>query len=222
MNSGNANRAALRLLIWSVVALAGLFAVAWIGARLGNIILAFYQVFIALWIVFALAVVYLSRDPDPVEPSSLTAIVAPAHGRVDAIEDTVESEFVKGPCKRISIRVSLYDVQVQYAPAAGTVAHFEHRLALHGETGAQTENLLLGFDVVGRPDTRLAVRLIGGTWGRRIVPWVRSGDVVPRSARLAMMRPASRVELFVPPTVKLHVNPGDEVAGGQSVVAKFE
>jgi hypothetical protein len=39
---------------------------------------------------------------------------------------------------------------------------------------------------------------------------------------MGMMRPASRVDLYLPPTVKLHINPGDEVIGGQSVVAKFE
>jgi hypothetical protein len=46
-------------------------------------------------------------------------------------------------------------------------------------------------------------------------------DVVSRSARISMMRPASRVELFLPTQVKLLVNVGDELAGGQSVVAKF-
>src|SRR5437667_423104 len=82
--------------------------------------------------------------------------------------------------------------------------------------------LFIGFDVVGRANTRLAVRLIGGTWGRRIMPWVKSGDVVSRSVRIGMMRPATRVDLYLPSQVKLLVNVGDEVAGGQSVVAKFE
>jgi phosphatidylserine decarboxylase len=68
----------------------------------------------------------------------------------------------------------------------------------------------------------MAVRLIGGTCCRRILPWIQANDVVSRSGRIAMMRPASRVDLYLPGSVKLHVNPGDEVAGGQSVVARFE
>jgi phosphatidylserine decarboxylase len=129
---------------------------------------------------------------------------------------------MKGACKRISIRVSLLNVQVQYAPVAGTVSHLVHqRAAKQGDT-EQPESLLMGLDVVGRPDAKLAVRLVAGTWGKRIAPWVKLNDVISRSVRMAMMRPACQVDLYLPGTVKLHVNPGDEVVGGQSVVAKFE
>jgi phosphatidylserine decarboxylase len=223
MNEGKANKAAIRLLLWSVAGLAGLYLAAWVGHVLGGVIIAYYQVFLALWAVLVVAVLYFSRDPDPVEPSDLAAIVSPAHGKVDVIEDAVENEFMKGPCKRIAIRVSLFDVQVQYAPASGTVAHIQHRPAFKEKGGtADRETLLIGFEVVGQRDARLAVRLVGGTWGRRIVPWIWSGDVIPRCTRIGMMRPASRVDLYVPSHLKLRVNAGDEVTGGQSVVGKFE
>src|SRR5688572_4741480 len=129
MNSGNANQAAIRLLLWSIAALVGFFVAAWIGHRVGGLILSFFKVFIALWAVFLIAVLYLFRDPDPIQPSDLSAIVSPAHGKVDVIEETVESEFMKGACKRVSITVSLWNVQVQYAPVAGTVAHYAYHPA---------------------------------------------------------------------------------------------
>ncbi len=221
MNTGHANQATLRLLLWSLAALVGLFVGAWAGRQLGGFILAYHKIFIAVWALFLVAVVYLSRDPNPAEPSDLNAIVAPAHGRIETIENAIENEFVKGACQRLSIRVSFTDVQVQYAPLAATVAHFEHRRA--GQDGgiAGAESLFIGFDAIGRASEKVAVRLIGGTWGKRILPWIKSNDVVSRSVRIAMMRPATRVELYLPPQVKLLVNVGDEVAGGQSVVAKF-
>jgi phosphatidylserine decarboxylase len=222
MNSGNANKAAIRLLLWSVAVLVGLFAAAWIGKELGGLVLAHPAILIAPWALFLVVVLYFFRDPDPIEPSDLNAIVAPAHGTVDVIEDTVESDFMQGACKHISIRVRLLDVQVQKAPVAGLIARFEHQRAMRQGGTAAAENLLVGLEVVGRPETKVAVRLIGGAWGRRIVPWVHPGDVVSRSVRLGMMRPASRVDLYLPAAVKLYVNLGDEVAGGQSVVAKFE
>ncbi len=222
MNSGKANKAAIRLILWSLAGLVGLFVAAWVGFHLGGFILAYPSVLLAPWAVFIIAVLYLSRDPDPVDPSDLNAIVSPGHGKVDVIEDTVESEFMKGACKRISIRVSLFDVQIQNAPVAGTVAHFNYQRAMKDGGTAGTENLFMGLDVVGRPDTKVGVRLIGGTWARRIVPWINANDVVTRGVRIGMMRPASRVDLLLPNKVKLHVNIGDEVAGGQSVVAKFE
>src|SRR5436190_62880 len=111
MNSGKANKAAIRLILWSVAVLAGLFVAAWIGSELGDFIIAHPSPFIAVWAAFLVAVLYLSRDPDPVEPSDLNAIVSPAHGKVDVIEETGEIDFMKGTCRRVSIRVSLLDVQ---------------------------------------------------------------------------------------------------------------
>ena len=222
MNSGNANKAAIRLLLWSLAVLAGLFALAWLGFHVGAFVLSHPALVIAPWAVFLVAVFWLFRDPDPIEPSDLNGIVSPAYGKVDVIEDTVENEFMKGACKRISIQVSLLEVQVQNAPVTGLVAHFEHHRAMKQGGTASTENLFIGFDVIGRADTRVAVRLIAGTWGRRIVPWIKASDVISRSVRLGMMRPASRVDLYLPNQVKLQVNVGDEVTGGQSVIARFE
>jgi phosphatidylserine decarboxylase len=222
MNSGQANKLTIRLIIQSVVALGCLFLIAWAGRELGDLILRFYYFFVAIWAVFLVAVIYWSRDPDPLEPGELSAIVSPAHGTVDVIEDTVESQFMNGPCKRISIRVALTDVQVQYAPLTATVAQFTYQHPSKDGGTIAKENLFLGLDVIGRPETRAAVRLVGGTWGTRILPWVKSNDIVSRSVRIAMMRPASRVDLYLPSHVKLLVNLGDEVGGGQTVVAKFE
>jgi phosphatidylserine decarboxylase len=221
MNSGHANQATIRLVLWSLAALIGLFVAAWAGRKLGGFVLAYHKIFIAIWGVFLVAIIYLSRDHDPTEPSDVNAIVSPAHGRVEVIEDATENDFMKCACKRISIRVALTDVQMQYAPLTATVAYFEHRRAIKQGGVASAENLLIGLDAIGRASEKIAVRLIGGTWGKRILPWIKSNDVVSRSVRISMMRPASRVELYLPTQVKLLVNVGDELAGGQSVVAKF-
>ena len=68
MNTGNANKAAIRLLLWSVVVLAGFFAAAWIGNRLGALILAWHKVFIVLWAFFIVTVLYFFRDPEARPP----------------------------------------------------------------------------------------------------------------------------------------------------------
>lgn len=222
MNSGLANKATIRLILWSLAALVGLFLAAWVGRELGGFVLAYHKIFIVLWLAFLLAALYLSRDPDPIEPTDLNAIVAPAHGKVDGIAETTETDFMQGACKRISIRIALTDVQVQYAPLTATVAQFKHQPATREDDRTTPENLFIGLDVVGRPNTRAALRLVGGSWGRRILPWIKSNDVVSRSVRIAMMRPGSRVEMFLPPQVKMQVNVGDAVAGGQTVIAKFD
>ena len=222
MNSGRANKAAVRLILWATAGMVGVFAASFIGYHLGGFIIAHPSILLAPWALFLIVVFWLSRDPDPVEPADPNAIVSPAHGKVDVIEETVENEFIKGPCHRLSIRVSLMNSQVQFAPVTGAADHFVHQKQMKDGGTAMIENLFLGFEVIGRPDTRVAVRLIGGTWGRRIVPWIKSNEIVQRSVRIGMMRPATRVDLYLPKKVKLLVQVGDEVAGGHTVVAKFE
>jgi phosphatidylserine decarboxylase len=221
MNSGQANKAAIRVVLWSALLLAAFFAGAWIGRELGGLILAFHKVFIVLWALLIVAVLYLFRDPDPIEPADPLAIVSPAHGRVDVIDEAVENEFMQEACKRVSIQMSLLNVQVQYAPAAGTVAHLRHH-APSRIPRPEPETAWIGFHVPGRAQAKLMVRLMAGSWGTRIAPWVTLNDVVGRGVRMAMMRPGSRVELYLPRAVKLHVSVGDELVGGQSVVARFE
>ncbi len=222
MNSGRANKAAIRLILWATAGMIGLFAAAYIGYHVGGFIIAHPTILLAPWALFLVAILYLSRDPDPVAPGDPNAIVSPAHGKVDVIEDAMENEFIKGPCQRLSIRVSLLDPQVQFAPVTGTADYFVHQKHMRDGGTVMIENLFIGFQVLGRADTRVAVRLIGGTWGRRIVPWIKSNEIVQRSVRIGMMRPATRVDLYLPNKVKLLMNVGDQVAGGQSVVAKFE
>jgi len=221
MNSGNANQAALRLLLWSAVVLVGFFFAAWIGYHLGAVILAFHKVFLVLWALLVVGVLYLFRDPDPIEPADAQAVVSPAHGKVDVIEQAVESDFMEQACQRISIHVSLMNVQVQYAPVSGTITHLRHEPARMRNRQREPDNLWLGLERVGS-HAKVAVRLTAGTWSLGLLPWVKLNDVVPRGARIGMMRPSRRVDLYLPSGVKLHVNAGDELVGGQSVVARFE
>ena len=222
MNSGKMNAAAVRLILWSFAVLLGLFAAAWIGTVLGALILFYWKIFAVLWALFIVAILYLSRDPDPVEPSDINALVSPAHGVVDVIDEQAENDFVKATCQRVSIRVSLWDVHVQYAPVAARIAHLQHERPFRGGGNSHVETLLVGLEPVTRLQDKIALRFVGGTWGRHIVPWVTADEVVPRSARLGMMRVGPRLDIFLPRTAKLAVKTGDTVVGGQSVLAKWE
>ncbi len=222
MNSGKMNQAAIRVILWSLLGLAGFYAAAWVGSVLGRFVLFYWQMFLVVWVLFLVAIVYLSRDPDPIEPSDPNALVAPAHGLVDVIDEQTEVEFVNAPCQRVSIRMSIFDVQLQYAPTAARVAYFTHSKPIKLGGNSPLEMLLLGLEPIMRPQDKLALRFVGSAWGRQIVPWVAAGDVPSRSARLGMMRLGNRVDIFLPMSAKLVVNLGDKVVGGQSVLARWE
>jgi phosphatidylserine decarboxylase len=78
------------------------YRVAWIG--------------VTVFAVYGLFSLFFFRDP----PRTITAqpdeIVSPADGTVVAIEELKETPHYSGPCRRISIFLSVFSVHVNRAP----------------------------------------------------------------------------------------------------------
>jgi phosphatidylserine decarboxylase len=174
--------------------------------------------------LFALFCLWFFRDPNPNVPLGANVIVAPAHGKVDVIDETGEPEFMGGPCRRISIFLSVIEVHVQKAPVAGKIAHLKHTpgqfiSALKLDSAAHNENVLIGFASGEKPDEKIAVRLIAGVLARRIVPWITLGDEVARGERISLIQFGSRVDIYLALDTRITVKVGDKVRGGETVIA---
>ncbi|PYL01019.1 MAG: phosphatidylserine decarboxylase family protein [Verrucomicrobia bacterium] len=223
-HKGKATQAALKLIFWSLVALLVVTAVGILAALVGTFITAIAGILFAVWVLFALFCLWFFRDPNPSVPLDAQVIVAPAHGKVDMVDETEETDFMGGPCRRISIFLSVIEVHVQKAPVAGSIMHLKHTpgrfmSALKQESAAHNENLLVGFDSNEQPGEKIAVRLIAGVLARRIVPWIAPGDEVARGERISLIQFGSRVDTYLPLTTRLCVKPGDKVRGGETVIA---
>jgi phosphatidylserine decarboxylase len=221
---GKATQAALKLIFWTLVGLLAVTAAGILGAVVGTLVAASAGFLFCAWVVFALFCLWFFRDPNPNVPAGADVIVAPAHGKVDVIDETTEPEFAGGACKRISIFLSVIEVHVQRAPVAGKVAHLKHTSgeflsALKSESAARNENVLIGFESSERPGEKIAVRLIAGVLARRIVPWIAMGDEVARGERISLIQFGSRVDIYLPAAVQIQVKLGDKVRGGETVIA---
>ncbi len=226
-HTGKAFRAAMRIIFWTLVLLVALCSAGLMAALLGTAIVAFSSVLVGAWVVFVLFTLYFFRDPNPLAPTIPNAIVSPAHGKVDVFDEVTEAEFMGGPCKRISIFLSVMDVHVQKAPVSGKLVYLKHKegeflSATRSECADHNENVLLGFEPTDYPDQRIGVRLIAGLLARRIIVWAEPGEVVNRSERISLIQYGSRCEVYFPLTVKVHVKLGDRVKGGETLVASFD
>ena len=224
-HSGKAAQAGLRLILLSLIAVIVVCGFGLLARVIGSVIALVSWSMVVLWLLFAVFTLYFFRDPQPVVPSDAGSIVAPAHGKVDLIDETEEPEFVGGRCRRISIFLSVFDVHVQNAPVAGAVAYLKHTPgsflnAMKTESAAHNENVLVGFDSTDKPGERIGVRLIAGLIARRIVPWVMTGDRVERGERISLIRFGSRCDIYLPLTVEVAVRLGEHVRGGETVVAR--
>ena|SRR5438093_3161739 len=100
-HKGKAAQAALKLIFWTLVALVVVTTMGIFAALVGTFLAAMSGILFGLWALFSLFCLWFFRDPEPRVPPDGDAIVAPAHGTVDVIDETTESEFVGGPCRRI-------------------------------------------------------------------------------------------------------------------------
>ncbi len=219
---GKARRAGTKLIL---IALALLLILA-VGAALvaGSILKLTVSIIVILWLLFSIFAINFFRDPSPNVPAETSAIVSPAHGTVDVIDETEETQFMGGRCKRISIFLSVMDVHVQNAPIAGRVAYLKHTPgkfvnAMRSDSGLYNENVLAGFESADQPGEKIAVRLIAGLIARRIIPWITLNDVVQKGERIALIQFGSRADLYLPVSATIQVKLGDKVKGGQTIIA---
>ena len=227
-HSGKASLAALRLIALAGAAVLVLLVVAFLAKWAAFFILNYsIWALVALWALFAIFTFYFFRDPDPLVPTGPNLVVSPAHGKVDVIDTTTESDYLGGECQRISIFLSVIDIHVQYAPLTARVALCKYTTgqflsALKTESAQFNENLLIGLDVGEPHGEKIGVRLIAGLIARRIVPWLKEKEGVQRGERISLIQFGSRVEIYLPRCAKIKVKLGDKVVGGETVIASFD
>jgi phosphatidylserine decarboxylase len=226
-HSGKARKAAFKLIILTFMVGFVIWALMAFGSLITAILSAIaVPVLLVIWVLFSVFTLYFFRDPNARVPVGQGAVLAPGHGKVDAIDTVTEPLFMGGECQRISIFLSVFDVHVQNAPVTGKVAFFKYSLgqflnALRTESATHNENVLLGFETVDPPGQKIGVRLIAGVIARRIVPFVQQGDEVVRGDRISLIQFGSRADVYLPMTAKVKAKLGDRVVGGETILASF-
>lgn len=164
---------------------------------------------------------YFFRDPVRAIPQGPDEIVSPADGRVTDIEEMEENEVLQRRMRRIGIFLSVFDVHVNRAPCEGQVIYSkEHSGDYHDARSpmATTHNCARTWAFEGSKHS-LVVRQITGAIARRIVPWAKVGDRLQRGEHFGMIRFGSRTEVYLPLNSRIHVNIGQQVKGGATVIA---
>ncbi len=212
---------------WSALVVIAILVIAFLGMVIGTLILGAAGVLVGLWLLFVLFTFYFFRDPNPMVPTGANLVIAPGHGKVDAVDTTTEPEFMGGECQRISIFLSVIDIHVQNAPLTARVAYFKHTPgqylnALNADSAKFNENVLIGLESMEPLGEKVGVRLIAGLIARRIVPWVSQNDAVHRGERISLIQFGSRVDVYLSHKAKIKVKIGDKVIGGETVIAQFE
>ncbi|HPO14835.1 MAG TPA: phosphatidylserine decarboxylase [Candidatus Hydrogenedentes bacterium] len=177
----------------------------------------------AILLLIGLSVMMFFRDFPRTISAGPNEVVSPADGTVVAIEDLTETPHYDGPCKRISIFMSVFNAHVNRAPFEGTVRDVRYAPghyinAMNHESSQVNESNAMWLDT---PKGPMTVRQISGAIARRIVCPVKSGTDLRKGEKYGMIRFGSRVELYLPAAVKIDAQLNDKVHAGISILARF-
>ncbi|MGA9937776.1 MAG: phosphatidylserine decarboxylase family protein [Candidatus Acidiferrales bacterium] len=174
----------------------------------------------AILIFLGLFVFYFFRNPERDIPSDPGLVVSPADGRVVEI---VDEPFDSVMGHRISIFLSIWNVHVQRAPVAGRIANVVYRPgkfmgAFRAAASRENEQNVIYMDT---PQGTLVFKQIAGAIARRVLCWKNPGEEVSRGERVGLIRFGSRVDVWLPMDAEVVVKRGENIAGGASVIAKW-
>lgn len=178
------------------------------------------------WPLFLLAgfCLWFFRNPRRQLPADPALIVSPADGKVTAVETLAAATAgAAGYAHRISIFLSIFDVHVNRAPAAGRVAELCYRRgrflnAMNPASAGENEQNYIALE---SPQGRIAFVQIAGLIARRIVFWPKLGETVERGQLVGLIKFGSRVDVFLPAAAELMVRGGERVQGGRSPLARL-
>ena len=176
------------------------------------------------------------RDPERVVPQSDAAIIAPADGMVTLItevEPPLELQIddgsghaglPSGPLTRVSIFMSVFDVHINRTPVGGTVrrvVYIPGKFMNADLDKASDENERQHLLIERNDGVLVGFTQIAGLVARRIVPFVKPGDILAKGQRVGLIRFGSRVDVYLPAGTDAKVMIGQTVIAGETVLAEI-
>ena len=210
-----------KIIAWSIILFGAINIVSFY-------IFSFYTPSIS-WLIFIVTFVLLIfiisffRVPTRKYTMDDNAIVAPADGKIVAIEEIQADEYFTDRRLQVSIFMSPLNVHVNRNPVTGEVAYSRYQpgkylVAWHPKSSTDNERHTTVYKKDGK---EILVKQIAGALAKRIVNYLEKGQEVEQTAEMGFIKFGSRVDVVMPLNVKLNVAIGDVSKGGVTVIAEW-
>lgn len=170
------------------------------------------------------------RDPIRATPRGDGLVIAPADGLITLIakvppppELRGKEGLADGDYTRVSIFMSVFDVHINRAPIAGRVrrmAYVPGKFVNADLDKASEDNERQHFLIEGAEGVRIGFTQIAGLVARRIMAFVKEGDMVDAGERVGLIRFGSRVDVYLPEGTAPKVLLGQRAIAGETVIAQ--
>ena len=186
--------------------------------------LAWLLVGISIWVAT------FFRDPVRTTPRGDKLIVSPADGLITMIARVPPPPELRGPdgladgdYTRVSIFMSVFDVHINRAPISGRVkriAYVPGKFVNADLDKASEDNERQHMLIEGSDGLRIGFTQIAGLVARRILSFVREGDMVDSGQRVGLIRFGSRVDVYLPAGTAPKVLLGQRSIAGETIIAE--
>jgi phosphatidylserine decarboxylase len=180
-------------------------------------------VFTTISVVLYLLVYNFFRCPIRHYPDNRdNTVISSVDGKVVAIEEVYEGEYLKSDAIQVSVFMSPLNVHANWFPVEGVVEYVRHhsgRFLSAYLPKASTENERSTVGILCDNGQRITVRQVAGAMARRIVTYAHKGDRSIIDTHLGFIKFGSRVDIYLPVDAEILVKIGDTTKGDLTPLA---
>jgi phosphatidylserine decarboxylase len=179
------------------------------------------KIVLSISLIFFILIVQFFRNPFRNTLINDNHVIAPADGKVVVIEEVEETEYFKDKRRQVSIFMSPINVHVNRNPISGIVKYAKYHpgkylVAWHPKSSTENERTTV---VIAGSKAEVLFRQVAGALAKRIVYYVKEGDMATQGAEMGFIKFGSRIDLYLPLSAKIEVSLQQKTKGGETVVA---
>ncbi|HJW04144.1 MAG TPA: phosphatidylserine decarboxylase [Azospira sp.] len=177
---------------------------------------------IPLWII-ALFVLQFFRDPARKIAGGPKTIVAPADGRIVAVEKALDP-YLNRQAIKVSVFMNVFNVHSNRSPVDGTVQQKWYNPgafvnAALDKASVENERCALWIKTADGQDVTSVQ--VAGLVARRILNYVDAGVQLARGQRYGFIRFGSRVDVYLPLDARIKASIGEKVYASSTILAEL-
>ena len=198
-----------------------------ISAAATLVVYSFSSFFGWLLVLVTIWVATFFRDPIRTTPQDPSLVIAPADGLITMITEVaappeLAAAMTGASFTRVSIFMSVFDVHINRSPIAGRIAKVAYVAGKFLDADldkASEDNERQHFLVTREDGVSIGFTQIAGLVARRIMGFVKEGDIVDAGERIGLIRFGSRVDVYLPSGTSPQVLLGQRTIAGETVLA---
>lgn len=175
-------------------------------------------------LLLTLAMASFFRNPERKPANDEATVVSAADGVITEIANNVRGPVLnESSLTKVSVFMSIFSVHVNRWPFPGVVEKISHRPGKFLDARDPSSSILNeSSSILIRTDFgAVEIVQIAGKIARRIVCWVREGDLITKGDRFGLIKFGSRVDIYLPKNFTVCASVGSKVKAGVTVIARL-